>query len=187
MCGQCLAACPEGDRAFSLNDGRISGIDRGLCRDCLKCADACPSNALMVWGKAYTVDAVMEVGKADMEFYESSGGGVTLSGGDPLVQWEFSREVLTGCRRIGIHTCLETELAIDPAVVEKVAPCADLVITDIKHMDPARHKEYTGVDNARIRETSRRWPAAARSSSSASLSCPATMTARRTSGPRPSS
>ncbi|HPR54942.1 MAG TPA: glycyl-radical enzyme activating protein [Deltaproteobacteria bacterium] len=150
VCGQCLSVCPEGDRVFSRDEGKISGIDRGLCLDCLKCADACPSNALMVWGRTYTIDEIMEVVRADTEFYENSGGGVTLSGGDPLVQWEFSREVLKVCRAEGIHTCLETELAIDPATVEKVAPYADLIITDIKHMDPAKHREYTGVDNDRI-------------------------------------
>lgn len=150
VCGQCLSACPEGERVFSRNEGKILKIDRNICTDCLKCADACPSNALMVWGKTYTVDEIMEVVKADTEFYENSGGGVTLSGGDPLVQGEFSREVLRECKRNGIHTCLETELAINQGTVEKVVPHADLVITDIKHMDPGKHKEYTGVDNARI-------------------------------------
>ncbi|MRR39103.1 glycyl-radical enzyme activating protein, partial [bacterium] len=150
VCGQCLSACPEGDRFFFRDEGKISGIDRDCCTDCLRCADACPSNALMVWGKTYTVDGIIEVVQADTEFYVNSGGGVTLSGGDPLVQWEFSREVLKECRRIGIHTCLETELAVDPGVVEKVAPHADLIITDIKHMDPGKHREYTGLDNARI-------------------------------------
>jgi pyruvate formate lyase activating enzyme len=151
VCGQCLSSCPlGGEQIFSIQEGKISGINRDICTDCLKCADACPSNALMVWGKTYTVDEIIDVVQADTEFYEKSGGGVTLSGGDPLVQWEFSREVLKECKRHGIHTCLETELAINPGVLNKVSPYADLIITDIKHMDPKKHKEYTCVDNVRI-------------------------------------
>lgn len=151
VCGLCLSACPVGDaRVFTVQDGKIGAIDRNRCADCLKCAEACPANALMIWGKTYTVAEIMQVIQADAEFYENSGGGVTLSGGDPLVQWKFSREVLKECNRRGIHTCLETELSIAPGIVDKVAPYADLIITDIKHMDPRKHKEYTGVDNARI-------------------------------------
>ncbi len=150
VCGQCLSACPEGSSVFTINAGKIAGINRDICSDCLKCADVCPANALMVWGKTYTVDEIVDAVMADTEFYQSSGGGVTLSGGDPLVQWAFSREILKKCRDRGIHTCLETELAIVPGIVKKVAPHADLIITDIKHMDPAKHRALTGLDNARI-------------------------------------
>lgn len=155
VCGQCVSVCPQGDRIFSMHEGKISGIDRDLCNDCLKCTEVCPSNALMVWGKVYTVDEILEIVQADTEFYEKSGGGVTLSGGDPLVQWEFSGEILRRCREKGINTCLETELAIDKTVINEVSPYADLIITDIKHLNPIVHKEYTGVDNVRILENIR--------------------------------
>lgn len=151
VCGLCLSACPVGDaQVLAVQDGKIGAIDRERCTDCLQCAEACPASALMVWGKTYSVAEIMQVVQADAEFYADSGGGVTLSGGDPLVQWKFTRAVLKECRRCGIHTCLETELSIAPGIVDKVAPYADLIITDIKHMDPRKHKEYTGVDNARI-------------------------------------
>ena len=153
VCGQCLSSCPLGnEQIFSIQEGKISGINRDICIDCLKCTDVCPANALMVWGKTYSVDDIIDVVMSDIEFYENSGGGVTLSGGDPLIQWKFTRAILKECKRRGIHTCMETELAIHPGILAKVAPYADLIITDIKHMDPGKHKEYTGVDNVRILE-----------------------------------
>ncbi len=152
-CGECLSSCPLGNgQIFSIHEGKINGINRELCIDCLKCADVCPSNALMVWGKTYTVNEVLDVVLSDVEFYENSGGGVTLSGGDPLVQWKFARAILQTCKMHGIHTCLETELSINRRILDKVLPYADLIITDIKHMDPHKHREFTGVENERILE-----------------------------------
>jgi pyruvate formate lyase activating enzyme len=150
VCGQCLSVCPEGKRAFHVYEGKIDRINKKLCTDCLKCADVCPSNALMIWGKTYTVDEIIDAIRADTEFYERSGGGVTLSGGDPLVQWEFSREILKECKRCGIHTCLETALAADPDILNQILPYVDLMITDIKQMNSKKHKEYTGMGNVRI-------------------------------------
>lgn len=152
-CGYCLSSCPyEDGQAFSIREGMVLGINRDICTDCLKCAEACPANALMIWGKTYSVDEIMDVVLSDVEFYDNSGGGVTLSGGDPLIQWKFSREILKECRNRGIHTCLETELAIRPGILDKVYPYVDLIITDIKHMDPKEHKKLTGADNVRILE-----------------------------------
>jgi pyruvate formate lyase activating enzyme len=87
---------------------------------------------------------------ADLEFYLKSGGGVTLSGGDPLTQWPFALAVPQECKRHGLHTCLETENHFHPEILDKVFPFVDLVITDIKHMHPQAHREFTGVDNTLI-------------------------------------
>lgn len=153
VCGKCMEACPHGgEKIFSIQEGKISGINRDICTNCLKCADDCPANALMVWGKTYTVQEILDIVLSDVEFYEKSGGGVTLSGGDPLVQWKFARAVLQTCKSHGIHTCIETELSTSRHILDKVLPYADLIITDIKHMDPRKHKEFTGVDNVRILE-----------------------------------
>ena len=150
-CGYCLAACPECDRGVFFRQGnRIVGIDRNICSACMKCADACPADALTVWGQMMPVGEVMQEVLSDVEFYKKSGGGVTVSGGEALVQWRFAREILRQCRQRHIHTCLETALHCSPSVLENIYPYADLVITDIKHMNEGRHREYTGVGNALI-------------------------------------
>ncbi len=149
-CGHCLSACPEEDASFVVEEGLVTAIDRNKCTHCPACADACPANALVVWGRRCTAREVVEEILADVEFYEKSGGGVTLSGGDPLVQWQFSLALLQECRTRRIHTCLETEHHVDPSILERIYPYVDLVITDIKHMDPHKHREYTGVGNELI-------------------------------------
>jgi len=150
-CGHCLDACPElGKGTLLREDNLISGINRDVCLECLQCADACPSNALMIWGKNLTIDSVMKTILADAEFYKKSGGGVTISGGEPLVQWEYTLELLKECRKNNIHTCLESSLHVHPEILEQIYPFTDLIITDIKHMNLEKHREYTGVGNELI-------------------------------------
>lgn len=149
-CGYCIAACPSGEGALVREENLITGINRELCSGCLKCADACPSNALIVWGKKFSIESIMKIILADTDFYEKSGGGVTISGGEPFVQWEFTVELLKECRQNGIHTCLESSLHVRPEILERAYPFADMIITDIKQMDPAQHREYTGVSNELI-------------------------------------
>jgi pyruvate formate lyase activating enzyme len=152
-CGYCLAACPVCDQGvFLQKDDRIAGIERSICTGCLECADVCPANALIVWGKRLSVDDVIEEVLSDAAFYEKSGGGVTLSGGEALLQWPFVLEILNQCGQHGIHSCLESTLHCQTDILELVYPYTDLVITDIKHMDAVRHREYTGVSNSRILE-----------------------------------
>lgn len=150
-CGFCLKACPLCDQGvFFQFENRIVGIDRNTCNDCLLCVDACPADAIVAWGKEMSVKEVMSEVLDDIAFYEKSGGGVTISGGDPLIQWRFTLELLKQCKQNGIHTCLETELCCKPSILDELYPQTDLVITDIKHMNSSLHKEFTGVNNTLI-------------------------------------
>jgi pyruvate formate lyase activating enzyme len=150
-CGACLASCPVCDKGVFLRHGqRITGIDRDICTGCMKCAEACPADALTSWGQLMSVDEVMVEIRADSPFYERSGGGVTLSGGEALAQWRFAREILRQCHDEKIHTCLETALHCGSNILEELYPFADLIISDIKHMDAGKHREYTGVGNERV-------------------------------------
>lgn len=150
-CGYCLKACEEhGKNAIKIGVERVIGINRELCDNCLLCEEECVSGALTVWGKKMTVEEAMDVIRRDRDFYEKSGGGVTLSGGEALLQWEFCRDLLKCCKEEGINTCLESALHVNPKFIDEVAPYVDLFITDIKQMDGEIHKKFTGVGNELI-------------------------------------
>lgn len=150
-CGYCLSACLKyHDQVIITTDNKVTGIDREKCANCLKCAESCPANALMTWGDKMTIPEVMKVILADREFYRKSGGGVTLSGGEVLVQWEFAMELLKECKKNYLHTCVESSLHVSTDILERIYPYVDLVITDIKHMNPDMHMEFTGVGNELI-------------------------------------
>lgn len=138
--------------ALIVEDCKVSRKDRNICIDCLECVKVCPSDALMAFGKQMTVEEVMKELERDREFYVESGGGITLAGGDPLAQPEFTLEVLKESKERGIHTCLETEGHARWAIIEKILPYVDMWLYDIKHMDSEKHKEYTGVGNELILE-----------------------------------
>ena len=151
-CGYCLKACPLGtEMPIQFEKGQLQPVVMtGACRDCLACADACPAKALMVWGKKMTVDELMKVIVEDRSFYARTGGGVTLNGGEVMLQWEFAELLLQACRQAHIHTCVESALYCPPEHLERVLKYTDLLITDIKHMDTDVHKALTGVGNERI-------------------------------------
>lgn len=150
-CGYCLKVCAErGKNALIIGRNHIVGINRQLCDNCLKCEEECMSGALTIWGKKMTVDDAMDVIRRDREFYERSGGGVTLSGGEALLQWQFCRDLLKRCKEEDIHTCVESALHVNPKAIDEVAPYIDLFITDIKQMDSTTHKKFTGVGNELI-------------------------------------
>ena len=152
-CGWCRKACPAPP---PLGQHVSLGFDTERCRACLKCADACPAGAIRLWGKRYTADQLMEVIEADRSFYEKSGGGVTLSGGEVLLQWEFAAGLLRRCRERGIHTCVESALHVPWEHAAAVFRYTDLIITDVKTMDSAAHKRFTGAGNERILDNIRR-------------------------------
>lgn len=150
-CGYCLDVCPHNDEAVIKHEnGIINGIDRNKCDNCLLCAQSCPNSTLKVYGEKYTVQQLMNIIMEDKAFYQDNNGGVTCTGGDPLVQYGFLKEFLKECNRYGIHTCLESELMCDRKTIETVMPHVDLWITDLKVMDSTKHKQFTSVSNEKI-------------------------------------
>ena len=161
-CHTCLSVCPE--KALSVDgvDETSIVINRQRCTNCGLCVEACPTNALAFDGRRLSGEAVAEILLGDREFYAESGGGITISGGDPLVQHGFAREILGLCKASGIHTAIETCLQGGWNIVEGFLPLVDLFIVDLKLADPRLHREYTGHDNALIMENYRRLAALGR-------------------------
>lgn len=150
-CGDCIKACPkQNENVFTIEDDKITQIDKSICDDCLLCYDECPSNALKVWGEEMTVDQAMKVILRDKDYYEKNSGGVTISGGEALMQPEFVREIFKRCKEEGIHTCVETALHVKPEILDDIMPYTDMVITDIKHMDSETHKKFIGFGNEQV-------------------------------------
>lgn len=154
-CGSCIEACPKEDILIFKN-GKLNAIDRNQCIGCLECFKACPSDAIKQWGNLMSVDECMNLIKKDKGYYERSGGGVTVSGGEPLIQSDFVLSLFKACKAEGIHTCCESSLYATWNEIVKVLPYSDLIISDIKHMDTKIHKKYTGVNNELILENLKR-------------------------------
>lgn len=152
-CGKCIEVCPQG--AIDIVQGK-SRTKRELCKGCGRCAEACPNEARNLVGKNVLAGEVFKEVNGDTIFYEKSGGGVTLSGGEPLVQYQFSISLLKLCKNAGIHTALDTCGYTKWEVLRKVLDNVDLVLYDIKHMDPVEHKKYTGVSNDSILNNARK-------------------------------
>lgn len=153
-CGRCVTACPRG-AIEALPDGSKS-IQWAECDACGQCVPLCPTDALAITGRLMTAGEVVERVRKDSVLYRNSGGGVTLSGGEPTAQPEFAEEILKGCHDLMLHTAIETCGYASWDVFERLLPHVDLVLYDIKHLDPARHKELTGVGNERILENAER-------------------------------
>jgi pyruvate formate lyase activating enzyme len=152
-CGECAKACPTG--AHRTAGGRHEW-DRGACRACGRCAAACPPRALLLSGAGMDSEEAAVEALRDAPFYRSPRGGVTLSGGEPLLQKEFSRALLSRCAEAGIHTAVETAGYCPWSSLEEILSVTDLVMMDIKHMDPEKHRWATGAENAVILENARR-------------------------------
>ena len=142
-CGKCQPACLRGAIDYS----RRGYIDREQCVNCGHCASVCYAHALVVSGKTMTVAAVMEEVRKDAVHYRRSQGGVTLSGGEPLLQADFAGELLKACQAHGWHTAIETTGFATEESLLKVIPYVDMVLLDIKHIDAELHKEGTGITN----------------------------------------
>lgn len=149
-CGRCLQACFQG--AIELQEEGRRTMQWEQCDQCLRCAEACPSGAIDVMGRQTSVAEVIEEVLRDRRFYQRNGGGLTVSGGEPLFQWEFARDLLAEARRQGLHTTLDTSGYTDWDTLERVLEHADLVLYDLKQMDDERHRQGTGVSNRRILE-----------------------------------
>lgn len=146
-CGICRTVCKAGVHRV---EGNVHLTERDQCVLCGECVSECPQNALRIYGQEITVDELMPVLTAERPFYEESGGGVTLSGGECLLQADFCRELLKKLKEEGISTAVDTSGAVAWEEIEKVLPYTDRFLYDIKHMDPDAHREGTGSDNRRI-------------------------------------
>ncbi|GAB6158181.1 choline TMA-lyase-activating enzyme [Desulfotomaculum varum] len=151
-CGSCIPVCPLQIHYFAEDGKQVKHqVNRNInCAGCRKCENVCPRQALSIAGLDKTISEVLAIIQQDSLFYMSSGGGVTLGGGEVTAQPEFAANLLTECKRLGIHTAIETSGYAKLALLLKVAEFTDLILYDIKHIDPERHFELTGVHNERI-------------------------------------
>jgi glycyl-radical enzyme activating protein len=146
-CGSCAAACPYG--AHRMVNG-VHLFDRSLCQLDGACARECWPQALEMVGKQVTVEEVMAEVLRDLPFYQNSGGGITLSGGEPLAQLLFSRDLLGSARKYGLHTAVETCGFAPYGAFKEILSSVDLFLYDIKDMNNQRHMEFTGKPNTTI-------------------------------------
>lgn len=143
-CGECVRICPE--KAISaVSEGLHTELAR--CIRCGSCADACPSGAREMTGRTMTVEEAMQEIRKDILFYDESGGGVTFSGGEPLMQPDFLLALLQACGREEIHRAVDTTGFASTETILRIAEETDLFLYDLKHMDPELHRKYTGVSN----------------------------------------
>ncbi|MFC2063017.1 glycyl-radical enzyme activating protein [Chloroflexota bacterium] len=153
-CYRCQQTCTNDTTAVDTY-GAV-GIDRGRCQVCGECTRVCPSGARVITGKTMTVDEVMAIIREDTLFYRNSGGGVTASGGEPTSQPEFLAALFRRCHDYSIDTALDTCGHVSWQILEPILKDTDLVLFDLKHMDPVRHRELTGVSNELILDNARR-------------------------------
>ena len=146
-CGTCASVCPE--KAVTL-DGDEVIIDRNTCTLCETCVDACIPEALSISGKRMTVEEVFSIVKRDLDYYEASSGGVTASGGEILGQSDFVAALFKRCREEGIGTCADTSGFGSSEALKKILEYSDLVLYDLKHMDPVEHMRSCGQSNELI-------------------------------------
>jgi pyruvate formate lyase activating enzyme len=148
-CGDCAEVCPE--NAHTLKNGRHT-FTRSLCTGCLKCVGVCPTGALVGYGMEMDAESVMDEVRKDRPYYLKSGGGLTLSGGEPLLQYDFCKRLLSLARSEKIHTCVETSGFVAANTIKAVVPDTDIFLYDWKVSDENDHLRYTGVAQKRILE-----------------------------------
>jgi pyruvate formate lyase activating enzyme len=146
-CGRCIKVCAPGALSLAASGLRL---DRGKCDLCLKCIEACWEDAIELAGRQMSVEEVVEECSKDELFYRNSAGGVTLSGGEPLLQADFALELLSALKAGGFSTALDTCGHIPWETLRKALEFTDLVLFDIKHIDAEEHRDGTGVDNKLI-------------------------------------
>lgn len=149
-CNSCISVCPTKSLHFNKNNCLVHNID--TCINCGKCIKTCGQNAIKFYGKMYTLDEVVDIVLKDRLFYETSGGGVTLSGGEVLNQHEFAYALLDRLKEEGISTIIETTAYGPFENLAKLAKKCDYVYVDLKHMNDDIHKKYVGVSNSLILE-----------------------------------
>ena len=157
QCGACLEVCPNEainppipPEQIQINEIAYHKIIREKCDRCMACVDACRYDALSIVGKSMSVDEILDEVEKDRPFYDNSGGGMTLSGGEPSFHADFSISLLQNAKLRGLHTCLDTNGFCEWDTFSQVIEYADIVLFDLKHIDPVIHKKKTGVDNKKI-------------------------------------
>ncbi len=148
-CGRCVDSCPCGAIYFETGSRQVR-TDPAKCSICFHCVKICPAGAIKKYGSTLTVPEVMRQVTTDEVFYFHSGGGVTLSGGEPLNQAAFSAEVLKECKALGINTAMESCFYSDYKNIEMILPWLDTLYVDLKHLDSVVHEEWIGSDNRLI-------------------------------------
>lgn len=151
-CGSCTEGCPA---ACHLMEGAVHRLDRRRCTACGACAEVCPKGALTLFGRWVTAEDILPELLADRAFYDATGGGVTLSGGEPLMQASFCRELLERLKKEDIRTAVDTCGYASKQAVEEVMPYTDLFLYDLKAVDEEVHERCTGVSNRPILENLR--------------------------------
>jgi len=147
-CGSCITVCPQNAITLAERRGKIAAVtDRSLCTDCGVCTAACKTEAREIAGKAMSVGEVMQQVLRDRPFYETSGGGMTVSGGECLMHPEFTEALLFAAKQEDLHTAVESCSFASREVIDRVFRYVDLGLLDIKHMNSETHKELTGVPN----------------------------------------
>lgn len=143
-CGTCEKVCEC--NAISMVDGKCT-TDRLKCEVCGRCTEYCPAGARKMYGKEMTIDEVHDIVIRDEVFFRQSGGGLTISGGEPFVQWEFAGELLKRARECGINTAVETCGCVPWEHIEPFVQYINMFLYDVKHADPEKHRLFTGKTN----------------------------------------
>ena len=146
-CGKCFEVCPNS--AHKIENGKHI-IDRSKCVNCGKCAEVCYAEALTMCGKKMSIEDVMKQVRQDKEYYKTSGGGVTLSGGEVLLQKEFALELIKECHKEDIKVAIESNISFPYDLISELLKSVDSIMCDIKIFDDEKHKKYTGVSNKEV-------------------------------------
>jgi len=153
-CGICIPSCPQ--KAIAMDaDNKYVKTDRSVCTGCGNCVSVCPNGAREISGRHYTSEELLHELEKDAVFFRRSGGGVTIGGGEPTMQAEFVRDILFRCRRLHIHTAMETSGFTSWTKFSSILEHLDLLYMDIKHMEEKKHIEITGVSNRLILQNAR--------------------------------
>jgi pyruvate formate lyase activating enzyme len=147
-CGKCAALCPAGAQLMGQGQHRFK---KEICRTCGLCETECPGNAMKLYGKTVSVAEALALALEDRDFYEESGGGVTVSGGEPLIQKEFSFALFKALKAEGIHTALDTCAFVPQSVLAEMLSVTDLFLVDFKHADSFKHRQLTAVPTEMIK------------------------------------
>lgn len=153
FCHMCERVCPSGAHKFTVEEHHV---DRDLCVECGRCADVCPNHSLEMIGREERIDDIVNEVLKDRDYYKISGGGVTFSGGEPLLQSRSLAEALKICKEEGIHTAVDTAGNLPFSAFEDVMPYTDLFLYDVKCISEDRHKLFTGAPNSLILQNAKR-------------------------------